>query len=111
MFVGGTFRIGFDRRTVPPRSGPALTLTRVTRTATASFDLGHGLDVGPGRTGRPALFMGGQDVGQLDRQAKLSGGTTAMVVVGVLLVVGIGAAVAISEANKCEEDCERVPPN
>ena len=110
MFAGVTHRVGLDRRT-RARDGAALAVTGVMRTPSASFKFGHGLEFSHGRTGKAALFLGGQDVGQFNKKAGMNGGTTAVIVGGLLLVAAVGAAVAISEATKCEEDCEPAPPN
>jgi len=105
VFVGATWRIGLDRRAGEPRGRALLALTGMTRTPSAEVRFGRGLEISGGQGGTPLVSMGGQDLGQVKAKAKLSGGTTAAIVIGVLVVAAVVAAVAISEATKCEEDC------
>ena len=109
VFAGATWRIGLDGRTGKTRNQASLRFSGMTHTpGTADLRLGNGLAIAAGQTGRPALFVGGQDIGQIERQANLNGGNTALIVGGVLLVLAVGAAVAWHELrDPCDyKECE-----
>lgn len=111
MFAGATYRVGFDHRDSRPRGRAAINIAGMSRTPTAGFKIGQGLELSGGRTGKPALFLAGQDVGEFKGKAQLSGTTTALIVGGVILV-GVVAAVLISDyqrSQRCigeEGDCD-----
>jgi len=111
MFAGATYRVSLDRRTTDARGRASLKLAGMTKAAgSAEIRFGQGLELTGGKTGRPALFLAGQDVGQFKSKAQMSG-TTAVVMVGGLILLGVGAVVAINEykASHCigeRGDCE-----
>ena len=54
-----------------------------------------GLELGAGKTGKPALYIGGQDSAEMKEKLNLDGTTTTLLIVGgVVLVVVALAAVA-----------------
>lgn len=96
MFAGATYRIGFDRRAGKAKGRAALSFgTMALSPTTASVRFSDSFQLTGGRTGKPALHIAGQDVGELGKTAQLNGTTTAILIAGgvVLLVVG---AVALS---------------
>ena len=102
LFVGATYRVGFDRKANAPRGRGALTLSGMTyRPQTSELRIGEGIAVGISGQAKPALLIGGADVGQLGRRANLSGRATALIVVGVAVV-----AVAVLVATACDNDCQ-----
>ena len=111
LFAGATYRVGLDNRAGEPRGRASLAFAGMARTPANDFRFGQGLEISRGQTGKPALFMAGQDVGQVKDRANLSGGTTAIIVGGVILLVVV-AAVVISDyqrSQRCigeEGDCD-----
>ena len=104
MFAGATFRVGFDRSAGKARGRAALAISGMTKDpGSAGVRLGDGLELASGKTGKPALHLAGQDVGELGRQNNLS--TGAAIAIGVGLVVIVGAAVLLaSKPWECRSD-------
>ena len=98
-FVGATYRIGFDRGAGKPRGRVSLQVSALTSTPDASIlRIGQGLELTGGKSGKPALFIAGRDLGDLgDRNHLSKGATIALVVVGVVVVAGGVAALLIDE--------------
>jgi hypothetical protein len=112
MFVGATYRIGLDRRTDDQPSRAALRLSGMSHAPGSSeLRLGKGLELSAGKTGKPAWYLAGQDVGEFKSKAQMNGTTTAVIVGGVILL-GVIAAVVISDyqrSQRCigeEGDCD-----
>lgn len=103
MFTGATYSIGFDRAGNSPRGRASFKLSGMTsRPGTSELRFGQGIEISTSRSGKPALLVGGADVGELRESAKLNGtATAAVVVVGVILVAG-----AIFLATNCDNDCD-----
>ena len=97
MFAGATYRVGFDGRSGKPRGHAAVQLSGMVMSANSTeIRFGQGLQITGGKTGKPALFLSGRDVGQLGDQARLSkGATVGLVVLGVVVVAGAVVALAI----------------
>jgi hypothetical protein len=47
----------------------------------------QGLEIGAGKTGKPALFMGGQNTAEMKTKLGVGGSTTTIIVVGGVLVL------------------------
>lgn len=111
LFAGATYRIGFDRRDSRQRGRAAINIAGMSRTPTAEFRVGQGLELTGGKGGKPTLSLAGQDLGQFKQRAQLKGTTTALIIGGVVLV-GVVAAVLISDyqrSQRCigeEGDCD-----
>ena len=111
MFAGATYSVALDRRTHEKRERASLKFAGMSHVPGSSeIRFGDGLELTSGRTGRPALHIAGQDVGQLNAKAQLSGTGTALIIGGVI-VVGVVVALVASDLhhdNKCseEEDCD-----
>jgi hypothetical protein len=112
MFAGATYGVDLDKRTGQARGRASLGFGGMTRTPTADLRFAKGLQLSAGQTGKPALFVGGRDLGQVQKQkANLSGGTTALIVVGVVALVAV-AAVVVADAvddERCigeDGDCD-----
>jgi hypothetical protein len=97
MFAGASYRVVLGGTGENPRSRASLKLSGMMKVPGASeIRFGQGLEVARGIAGKPALFVAGRDVGKLGDQARLgSGGTIALVVVGLVVVAGGAAALAI----------------
>jgi hypothetical protein len=109
MFVGVSYRVTSNHRTSAPQGRASFKMSGMAHTpGTSDFKFGHGLEISSGETGKPALFVAGHDVGQLDRKAHLSGGNTALIVVGVLVVAAaVAAVVVVNELDECGgNECE-----
>lgn len=110
VFAGATYRVGLDRRTAHHQGRASLQFAGMKRTASADLQFGQGIEMTTSH-GKSTLFVGGQDIGDLRSSAKLNGTTTAVIVGGVLLL-GVLAAVAVSEYERgmrCigeEGDCD-----
>lgn len=104
MFAGATFRIGLDRKAGEPRHRASLAVSGMARgTATSAYQLGQGLELSLAGKGKPGLFIGGSDAGELWRAAQMSGGgKTALIVGGAVAVLGIAALVAY-ESLPCQD--------
>ena len=98
-FVGATYRIGFDRGTGKPRGRASFQVSAMTSTPDASvLRIGQGLELAGAKSGKPALFIAGRDVGELGNRNHLStGATIALAVVGVVVVAGGVVALLIDE--------------
>lgn len=103
LFVGASYRLGFDRAAKSTKGRASLKMSGMThRPATSELRFGQGIEFAAGRTGKPALFLAGSDVGELQKSARLNGTTTAVVaVVGVALLVGV-----VFLATHCDNDCD-----
>ena len=106
MFAGATYRVGFDRRSGEPRGRASLNVAGMTRTPTADFKIGQGLEIRGGRTGKPAFLLGGREIDLKNRKANLSSGATiAIVAVGVLAVGAVVTYYALRDP--CDhKECE-----
>ena len=104
MFAGATVRIGFDRKADEPRHRVSLGFSGMARDPGASaFQVGKGLELSLSGRGKPTLFIGGSDAGELWKAAKMSGGgKTALIVGGAVAVLGIAALVAY-ESLPCQD--------
>jgi hypothetical protein len=104
MFAGATLRVGFDRSAGKARGRAALAISGMTKDpGSAGVRFGDGFELAAGRTGKPALHVAGQDVGEFGRQNNLS--TAAAIAIGVGLVVVVGAAVLLaSKPWECRSD-------
>ena len=111
MFAGATYRVGFDRRAGKAKGRAALSFGSMALSpTTASVRFSDSFQLTGGRTGKPALHIAGQDIGELGRTTQLNGTTTAVLVVGGLALLLVGA-VALSriESHRCigeEGDCD-----
>jgi hypothetical protein len=112
MYAGATYRVSLDRRTSEQRGRASLKLAGMSHVPGSSdMRFGQGLELTGGQTGKPALHLAGQDIGQLKRKANLSGTGTALIIGGVILL-GVVAAVVISDyerSQRCigeEGDCD-----
>jgi hypothetical protein len=102
LFAGATYRVGFDRRANAPRGRATLNLSGMTwRPAASELRIGEGIALGISERARPALLVGGTEVGDIGRRANLSGTATAVIVLGVAVI-----AVAVLVATSCDNDCQ-----
>lgn len=99
IFAGATYRLGLDGRAGKTRGRAGLNLSGMVMSPDASdIRIGQGLEVADGKTGRPALFVAGREAGKLGDRARVgTGGTVALVVVGVVIVAGVAVALAVDE--------------
>ena len=106
MFAGVTYRVGLDRRTSEARGRASLAFTGMKRTPTDDFKFRQGIELSLGRTGKPALYLAGQDLGQVKAKANLSStATIGIVVVGVLAIGAVAAYYALRDPCDYKE-CE-----
>lgn len=105
MFVGARFKFGFDRKANAPRYRASLGISGMARDpGTAQFRVGEGIELALTGKKKPTLYMGGSDVGEMWRTARLSGGgKTALIVVGAVALLG-GAALLVLDSARCEEE-------
>lgn len=100
LFVGATYRVGLDRRTSEPKGRASLKIAGMSKAPEASeLKFSQGLELTGGKTGKPTVYVAGRDLGQLKTRAGLNGTTTAIIVGGVL-VLGIVAALVISDYQR-----------
>ena len=107
MFAGATYRVALDLRTSEPRDRASLKLAGMSQVPGSSeIRFGQGLELTGGQTGKPALHLAGQDIGQLNTKAQLSGTGTALIIGGVIVLGVVVALVAadIHHDNKCSEE-------
>ena len=104
MFAGATVRIGLNRKAGEPRHRASLGVSGMSRgTSTQTIQVGRGLELSLTDKGKPGLFIGGSDAGELWRAAQMSGGgKTALIVGGAVAVLGIAALVAY-ESLPCQD--------
>ena len=102
MFAGATFRLGFHRKAGEPRHRASLGFSGMARNPGApGIQVGQGLELS--LSGKPALYIGGSDAGELWKAAKMSGGgKAALIVGGTAAVLGIAALVAY-ESLPCQD--------
>ena len=106
MFAGATYRVGLDRRTSEARGRASLAFIGMTRTPTNDIKFRHGIELSQGQTGKPALYLAGQDLGQVKAKANLSStATIGLVVVGVLAIGAVAAYYALRDPCDYKE-CE-----
>lgn len=105
VFAGATIRIGLNRQTGEQRYRTSLGINGMARDPGASgSQVGQGLELSLTSGGKPSLFLGGADAGELWRAANMSGGgKTALIVGGVALALGVAALVAV-DAVRCEDE-------
>ncbi|MEP7315894.1 MAG: hypothetical protein ABI667_04280 [Sphingomicrobium sp.] len=103
MFVGASYRVGLDRRTTNARGRASLKVAGMSYVPGRSgINIGSGLELASGKSGKPTFYMAGQDLGQFKNKAGLNGSTTVVVaIVGVALVAG-----AVILATHCDNDCD-----
>ena len=94
MFVGASYSVGFNRAVQAPQGKASLKMSgMVVAPGTSQIRFGDGIELALRGNAKPALLVGGSDVGQIRKSAKLSGTTTVMIVVGVAaLAAGIYVA-------------------
>lgn len=111
VFAGATYRVGLDRRAAEARGRASLKVAGMSNApGSPDFRFGNGLEITAGRTGKPAVHLAGQDIGQLNRKAQLSGTTTALIVGGVLIAAAVTALVLVDytrDRRRCEDDSEQ----
>ncbi len=101
MFVGATY-VDLNRRSTERNGRAALKFSGMARTAgSATVKFGQGFEIAGGKTGKPALYLAGREMGRFDRQSNLSGGAAIGIGVGVVLIAG-----AIFLATHCDNDCD-----
>lgn len=111
LFVGATYRVGLDRRTGGQGGRASLRFAGMSRSSGSEIRFSQGLELKAGASSRPAVYLAGHDIGQLRTKSHLNGTTTAVIVGGVLLL-GVIAAVAVSDYERdqrCigeEGDCD-----
>ena len=105
MFAGATLRLGLNRKSGEPRYRASLGFSGMARNPGApGVQVGQGLELSLSGNGRPALYIGGSDAGELWKAAKMSGGgKAALIVGGTAAVLGIAALVAY-ESLPCQDD-------
>lgn len=104
MFAGVAYRVGFNRAAGERRGRANLAIGSMTHRPSASeIRIGQGLEITRGKTGKVAIHIGGRDMGQVPKSAKLSGGETALIVGGLILAVAVAALIAAS-AGCYDED-------
>jgi hypothetical protein len=109
MFAGATYRVGFDRRSGTAKGRASLLISGMRMKQDSSgFRLGQGLELTGGKTGKLALHLVGQDVGELKKRAQMSTGGKIAIAVGVVALAGaIAFGVWYREATYCDRnDCE-----
>lgn len=112
VYAGATYRIPLDRHTKEQRGRASLKLAGMSRVPGSSdIRFSQGLELAGGQTGKLALHLAGQDIGQLDKKAQLSGTGTALIIGGVV-VLAVVAALVVSDyerSQRCigeEGDCD-----
>lgn len=102
MFVGATYRVGFNNRSGKPVGRASVKLTGMAFTpGSAQVRLGQGLEVTASNGLKPRLRIAGQNITQLEHRANLGTGGAIAIGVGVLLVAGV-----VFAATYCDNDCE-----
>ena len=102
VFAGATYRVGLDQVSSKPVGRASLKIGGMTRVPGSTYaKFANGFEITGGRTGRPALHLGGMEIGDIERKANLSSGAAIAVGVGVLLVAGL-----LVLATYCDNDCE-----
>ena len=106
MFVGVNYGVAFDRKASAPKARASFKVARMVKSPNAQFRVGEGLALAAGGDGRPAFLVGGQKIGTKEGKANLgTGGTVAIVVVGVLAVGAVAAYYALRDP--CDhKECE-----
>lgn len=106
VFAGATYSVALNRGTKRARGYASLRLSGMTRSWNgAQLQVGQGAELRLGAHGRPMLLAGGQEIDQLTRRSNLSGGTVAVIVVGVLAVGAAAAYFALRDP--CDhKECE-----
>jgi hypothetical protein len=107
LFVGATYRLGTNPHSGGVRGIASLNMSGMTRTVSGDFRFNRGAELHLDASGKPALLVGGRDIGHFKRQSKLSGGTTAIIIVGGIALAVAAAVVvsnAIDESNCIDEE-------
>ena len=95
MFVGATYRVGFDGRSDPPKGQASLNIAGVTQPNGGAFRLRPGLELAGSSRGQIRMSLGGVPAEQLEKRLNMSGGVkTALVIGGAVLLVGGALVVA-----------------
>ena len=107
MFGGATFRMALDGRgTAKPEL--ALRFSGGTQSTAGLPRLGEGFALTGGKGGKARLSIAGQDSAAIGKRLNMSGGQTALVVGGIILVGGIvlvaSSGIGDSAAAAFDED-------
>jgi hypothetical protein len=106
VFAGATYSVALNRGSKGAQGYASLRLSGMTRSWNgARLQVGQGAELRLGAQGRPMLLAGGQEIDQLKRRSNLSGGTVAVIVVGVLAVGAAAAYFALRDPcdhKQCE---------
>lgn len=95
MFAGATYRLSLDGRSDQRRGQASLNVAGVSQSPGRAFDLRPGLELAGGSSGAARLSIGGVPAEQLQNRLNMSGGAkTALIVGGVVLLVGGAVVVA-----------------
>ncbi|MEO7654576.1 MAG: hypothetical protein ABIS23_02695 [Sphingomicrobium sp.] len=99
IFAGASYRLTLGRSGDTPRSRASLKLSGMkTAPGASEFKFGQGLEIAAGKAGKPTLYVAGRKAEKLGDRANLgTGGTVALVVVGVVVAAGVVAALLIDE--------------
>lgn len=107
VFVGLKYGVSLGRSTNAPKVRASFNVARMSKTPNAQLRVTEGVGLTFGAKGKPALLLGGHEIGDLkDRRANLStGATVAIVTVGVLAVGAVAAYYALRDPCDYKE-CE-----
>ncbi len=99
IFAGATYRLNLGRPGDAPRGRASFKLSGMkTAPGASEIKFGQGLEIAAGKTGKPTLFVAGRQAETLGNRANLgTGGTVALVVVGVVVAAGVVVALLIDE--------------
>ena len=107
MFVGASYRLSLGGHKSQSRSRASLKIAGMSATTdSSSIRLGDGLELAEGNAGRPTVYLAGRDVSQMNKRANISdGGKVALAVTGLVVIVGVVAALVIADRlNDDDED-------
>jgi hypothetical protein len=103
IFIGANYGVSLGRKTNAGKARASFKIAGMVKDGNAQFRLGEGLALTAGTQGKPAFLIGGQDIGAMKGKANLgTGGTVALVVVGLAVIGGAVAALAIYERHENE---------
>jgi hypothetical protein len=109
MFIGASYRVGLHPKDKARNGRVSLKLSGMTMTpGSAEIRFGQGLELTGGQSGKPALFVAGQDVRELQKQTQLSSGGKIAVAAGVVVLLGaVAFGIWALDATYCDRnDCE-----
>ena len=95
MFVGATYRVGFDGRSHDRNGQASFNIAGLTQASGRAFQLRPGLDLAANPGAPLRMSIGGVPAKQLEQRLNMSGGAkTVLIVGGAVLLVGGAVLVA-----------------